>query len=270
MTIRIIQVGMGGWGRSWQRNVVGKSREVEPVAWVEVVPSILELARNELSLPEERTFTDLAEALAQVECDAVLITANLVGHIPSAITALKAGKHVLMEKPFAATVAEAQTAVELAKQQQRTLMISQNYRHYPATQAARELLRSSELGPVGSVQIQFRRYSTGNPKHFQLWHPLLADMAIHHFDMMRYILGQEASQIYCKAWNPAWSEFEGPASAVAAITFQDGAVVNYSGSWVSTAPQTHWGGEWRFECEKGEAIMRSRDDREPEYLAVRL
>lgn len=274
MTLRIIQVGMGGWGRNWMRQVIGTSTEVELVACVETIPEILDLAREHMP-PTTQTFTDLEEALQVVESDAVLITANLAGHIPSALTALKAGKHVLLEKPFAPSISEARAAVEMAEQQQRILMISQNYRYHPAVQGIRELLRSQELGPVGSVKLDFRRYANTAPrgsdhKHYALWQPLLADMAIHHFDLMRYILGQEAAQIYCHAWNPSWSNFDGPASAVASITFGDGnTLVDYNGSWVSTGPQTQWAGEWHIDCAKGEIIMSSREDNQPDYLAIR-
>src|SRR5947207_8950056 len=92
LPIRIIQVGMGGWGRDWMRRVLSRSGEFEVVAWVETIPTVLEQACKEFELPQESIFTDLEEALATVECEAVLLTASLPGHIPCALTALKAGK----------------------------------------------------------------------------------------------------------------------------------------------------------------------------------
>jgi predicted dehydrogenase len=273
MTVRIIQVGMGGWGRNWMNLVLSKSPHVEVVAWVEVIPAVLEIAREQFSLPVEKTFTNLDQALASVECDAVLVTASLAGHIPSVLTALKAGKHVLLEKPFAPTLEEAQTAVTLADEQQRILMVSQNYRFFPAIQAARELLRSGKMGAMGAVRIDFRKYSNTAPRgshvHYTIWHPLLVDMSIHHYDLLRYVLDQNASSVFCQTWNPAWSNFDGPAAASAVFTLEDGTVISYNGSWVSTAPATPWGGEWQIECAKGEIIMRSRGDGIPDYLAVR-
>src|SRR5689334_7745864 len=176
MAIRLLQVGMGGWGRNWLQRVLRKSNEFEVVAWVETIPEVLQRAAQEFSLAEGSTFSDLAEALAKVECDAVLVTASLPGHIPTVLTALKAGKHVLVEKPFAPTIAEARAAVELAEELGRTLMVSQNYRFFPAIQATRELLRSGELGKVDNIQLNFRRYSNSAPKgqntHYDIWQPL--------------------------------------------------------------------------------------------------
>ncbi len=262
--LRIIQAGMGGWGRNWAKSVLKRDEEVALVACVDADPTSLAQARMELDLPGERYFDSLSAALASVEADAVLVTANLPGHIPLATEALRAGKHVLLEKPFAPSLAEARQGVDLAAERDRVLMVSQNYRFFPAVQAVRDLLRSGSLGDVGSVSIDFRRNANGaereGNRHYALHHPLLADMAIHHFDLMRAILNQEPVEITCRAWNPPWSNFKEPAAAFATITFDGGAVVSYRGSWVSPGPQTPWAGEWRVECAGGEIAWTSRDN----------
>lgn len=273
MALRILQVGMGGWGRGWASRVVQQNKDVELVACVDTLPTMLELAQATLPLPATSYFTDLDQALREVDCQAVLITASLPGHVSSALTALRAGKHVLLEKPFAATLEEARQVVETAAEHDCLLMISQNYRFYPAVQKVRELVRAQELGPVGAVTIDFHWYANAAPKesngHYAIWQPLLVDMAIHHFDLMRYVLGQEASQIFCRTWNPAWSNFREAPCAAATITFGEDTVVNYRGSWVSHHPRTCWGGEWSIQCAQGEIFWESRDDERPDWVAVR-
>jgi predicted dehydrogenase len=263
--LRMIQVGMGGWGRDWARNILLPDDAVALLACVDADEATLDLARRELKLPADGCFTSLGAALAATEAEAVLITANLPGHVPLATEALQAGKHVLLEKPFAPSIAEARQVVDLAAERGRVLMISQNYRFFPAVQAVRDLLRAGSLGAVGEVSIDFRRYANGAPReghrHYTLHHPLLADMAIHHFDLMRAVLDQEPVDIACRAWNPPWSNFEQPAAAVATINFDGGTLVSYRGSWVSPGPQTAWAGEWRVECAGGEIAWTSRDNR---------
>jgi predicted dehydrogenase len=270
MPLRIIQVGLGGWGRNWAKTVVAQNKDVELVAGVDPVPEMLSIAQEGLSI--EHYFSTLDEALASVEADAVLITASLEGHVPSALAALDAGKHVLLEKPFAPTLEDAQRVVAKAEEQQRILMISQNYRHYPAMRAVRKLIEEEKLGPVGSVKLNFRRYANTSPRggnaHQRLWEPLLVDMSIHHFDLMRMLLGKEPVKIMCQTWNPAWSNFVEAPEGSALITFDDGTVVTYSGSWVSTAPLTNWAGEWQIECAGGEIIATSRGEK-PDYVATR-
>ncbi|HEX7734714.1 MAG TPA: Gfo/Idh/MocA family oxidoreductase [Ktedonobacteraceae bacterium] len=266
MAIRLIQIGLGGWGRNWFHEIVAKNQMVETVAWVEIDAQALAEAQQKLELPKERCFLSTEEALAAVPADAVLITASLPGHVPAARAALLAGKHVLLEKPFAPTLEEAQELITLAEQQQRILMISQNYRFGMAVQKARELVRQGTLGGVSSVEIDFRRSANTVPatnhRHYQLWHPLLADMAIHHFDLMRYVLGQEPLQISCQTWNPSWSNFVQPPAAALTVTLDGGTVVNYRGSWISQGPTTNWCGEWSMDCAEGQIIWTGRGESE--------
>jgi predicted dehydrogenase len=143
------------------------------------------------------------------------------------------------------------------------LMISQNYRYFPAPRALAGIVREGRLGKLHEVSIDFRRYSTAGPsgrgRHHLEEQPLLVDMSIHHFDLLRLILGAEPLRIYCEAWNPKWTDFSGPSATVASIVF-DGVVVSYRGSWVSAGPLTPWAGEWRLEFEQGEVVWDSRDD----------
>ncbi|MBX0326326.1 Gfo/Idh/MocA family oxidoreductase [Oscillochloris sp. ZM17-4] len=261
--IRIVQVGMGGWGRDWAKMLAGRPELVEVAAYVDIAPEMLRLLQQEGGAPAERCFATLDAALAATDAEAVLVTAALGGHVPVAEAALAAGKHVLVEKPFAPSVAEAARLVAQAEAAGLALMVSQNYRFFPAAQAAAALVRGGELGPVGAVSLQFRRDANGREpghSHFSLRHPLLLDMSIHHFDLMRFVLGQEPTAVSCHAWNPAWSNFAEPAAASATITFDGGAVVSYQGSWVSPASKTLWAGEWQIECAEGVISWTSRDD----------
>ena len=262
--LRIIQAGMGGWGRDWAKSVLQPDDTVEIVGCVDADETALDMAHEQLDLPANIYFDSLASAIKATDAEAVLITANLPGHAPLATEALRAGKHVLLEKPFAPSMDDARQVVELAAKRRLVLMISQNYRFYPAVQVVRDLIRSGSLGQVGSVSVDFRRYSNTAPRegnrHYELDQPLLSDMSIHHFDLMRYLLGQEPVELTCRAWNPPWSNFKGPASAFATIGFNGGTVVSYRGSWVSPGPQTPWAGEWRMECAGGEISWTSRDN----------
>lgn len=261
MALRMIQVGMGGWGLSWGA-IVRRYAETDLVACVDANPEALMRAQHTLKIPAARCFTTLEAALAATPADAVLITTSLGAHIPVACTALAAGVHVLLEKPFGPSLVEAQHAVETAAAQHRMLMISQNYRFFPAVHAAASLVHANTLGTVGAVSLDFRRNANSAPRegnrHYHIRHPLLIDMAIHHFDLMRFVLGQEPTTITCQAWNPPWSNFADPAAACATITFAGGAIVNYRGSWVSPAPQTTWAGTWNIECAGGDICWASR------------
>jgi predicted dehydrogenase len=263
--LRLVQVGMGGWGRDWATLLTRQTELVQTVACVDVQPAMLRRLQTELGVAQGACFSSLEEALARTDAEAVLVTTALASHVPVTIAALEAGKHVLIEKPFASSVAEARQAVELAEARGLVLMVSQNYRFYPAAQTAGALIRKETLGPVGAVSIQFRKYANSAPleanPHYRLQQPLLMDMAIHHFDLLRFVLNQEPELVSCYAWNPPWSRFSDPAEAVAAISLSGGAVVDYRGSWVSTGAPTTWTGTWQIECAEGVIVWHGRDDR---------
>ena len=254
---------MGGWGRWWARRVVPLVPEIELVGCVDRDPRALELTTELVGVPVERCFASLDRALAATDPDAVLVATNLEGHAPVGRAALEAGKPVLVEKPFAPSLAEARSLVDLADERGLVLMVSQNYRFFPAVRAVVELVRSGELGALHEVDVDFRHRSTvtepgARTGHRLLAQPMLMDMSIHHFDLMRLVLGRDATWVSCQEWNEPWSGFDGPPTAVATIRFGD-LTVSYRGSWLTWGPDTAWAGEWRMTFERGEVWWTSRD-----------
>lgn len=262
MALRIIQVGISARDRTWTP-IVRQARDAVLVAYVDPNPKTLSTAHIEQDIPPAQYFSSLEAALASVEADAVLITAGAAAHAPVALAALSAGKHILLEKPFATTLTEAERIVTAATAAKRVLMISQHYRFYPAPRTVTALVRSSTLGAVGSVTIDFRQNAAALlPSEHPLYtmpQPLLTEIAVHHFDLLRMILGDEATHVSCQTWNPPWSSLTGPAAAVATITCADGAIVSYRGNWASHAPPTPWAGAWRIECADGEIAWTSHN-----------
>jgi predicted dehydrogenase len=262
--LRVLQIGMGGWGRDWAWRVNPDVTEVEIVGYVDSDPAALDAVREESKIPRKPLFESIREATNATQPEAALVTTALPGHVPVTRAALEAGLHVLVEKPFAPTLAAAEEMVGLAAARQVTLMVSQNYRFFPAARAVARLVKEANLGRLHEVAIDFRRWSAAGPngrgRHHMEEQPLLVDMSIHHFDLLRLILAREPKRIYCEAWNPEWTAFAGPSVSVASIVFDDDTVVSYRGSWVSAAPVTPWAGEWRMEFEGGEIFWSSRDD----------
>lgn len=260
--IRLLQVGVGPWGVDWAERILAVSSDaVETVGWVDPDQGSLARIRSRLGMPAERCHTDLEKALAVTGADAVLVTAPLSAHAAICRLALEARKHVLVEKPFTLTVHEAQDLVDLADLNDRVLMVNQNYRHFPAPLLAADIVAEARLGTVLSIDVDFRRHApTEGYRYYAMQHPLLVDMAIHHFDLMRMVLGQEPVEICCRGWNPPGSGFVSEPAAAAIIIFESGAVVTYRGSWISKGAITPYAGEWRMELTEGEISWTSRGE----------
>ena len=268
MTVRIIHVGLGGWGGNWARIVIPAVPAVEVVAIVDPHAPTLESVAADIGVAAGLSFGSLSDALAAVDADAVVITSPVATHVPLALEALEAGKHVLVEKPLANTVEEARRAASRAEELGLILQVSQNYRNYPAPRAVRDLLRNGALGELAAINIDFRKWDNDAPKethrHYAFPHPLINDMAIHHFDLLRMITGNEAVSVFAKVGDPSFSKYDEEASAVITIEMEDGLVVSYRGSWLSRGLETAWAGEWSIQGEKGELFFTSRGGGEVE------
>ena len=77
-------------------------------------------------------------------------------------------------------------------------------------------------------------------------HPLLVDMAIHQFDMARFLLDADPVAVYCEEFNPSWSWYAGAAGASAMFEMTAGKRFAFTGSWCSPGAETSWNGAWRL------------------------
>jgi predicted dehydrogenase len=269
--IRLIHIGLGSWGFDWARNVLPRHPDVEVVAFVDQDEAALLRAQAELGASPAACFAEMAGALGAVAADAAVICLPAPLHAPAAAQALAAGKHVVVEKPFTQTLREAADLVALAEAKRRVLMVSQNYRFFPAPMMAAELVRKRHFGKLGQIKIDFRRNAmVGGHGYPGLAHPLLVDMAVHHYDLARMIVGEEPVELSCRSWNPAGSPFSGDASGAIVLTFPSGVAISYRGSWVDQAPQTAWAGEWQMDFEKGSVLFTSRSGRPNRRTGERL
>ncbi|MGN6032794.1 MAG: Gfo/Idh/MocA family protein [Thermomicrobiales bacterium] len=260
--VKLIHVGVGGWGGDWEKNAIPPVTEIERTAIVDGHEPTLRKAQKALDLPDAMCFLTLEEAMAAVESDAVLVTAPAGAHVPLSIQAMEAGKHVLVEKPFSESAVEAKQAVEKAEELGKIIQVSQNYRFYPAPRAAQKLLADGEIGEPSVIEIDFRKWANDAAKeghrHYGIAHPLIFDMAIHHFDLIRKITGQEAKTVYARPLAPSWSKFEQEGAAAIVIELASGLVVSYRGSWISSGEPTTWAGDWAIVGETGEIRFSSR------------
>jgi predicted dehydrogenase len=261
--LRVVQVGLGDWGRDWAWRIIPAVPEVEVVGYVDSDPGAFDLLRAKISAPEHLCFGTLQEAIEAGRPDAVLVTTTLAVHAPLIRASLQAGLHVLVEKPFAETLETAVDLVALAIAKRRALMVSQNYRYFPAPRAAAALFAGSDLGELYEVTIDFRRNNASPPRSRWRQHwdpqPLLVDMSVHHFDLLRMIFGSEPDRMSCVTAGAGRGGFDGPPVAIASILFGD-VPVSYRGSWISSGPITAWAGEWSMQFERGNISWTSRGD----------
>lgn len=253
--LRTILVGAGFWGAGWAR-VLAESPCASIAAIVDNDSAALESVARTVAIEKRLQFSDVNEALRTVEADAVIVVVPPEQHYEVAMAALGAGLHCVIEKPFAQTLAEARAIVSAAEDAQRTLMVSQTFRFRRGARTVQRLVREGAIGKIGAVygrKFKAMPDFTGNFRA-TMPHPLIVDAYIHHFDLVRGILGLEPVRVRSHTFNPSWSWFKGDANANVDFETADGAYISISGSWVSRGgPEinTAIDGSWDIQGERG-------------------
>lgn len=152
--LRCAVIGAGGIG-SDHLHSLNICHRAAAVALAESNPQRAREASIRHNVP--RSYTDYHELLEQPDIDAVTIALPNHLHAPVAIEALKARKHVLLEKPMATNARDAAKIIEVAKAMKRTIMVAQNFRFNRHTQQARLLLDRGDLGELYHIRCFWLR-----------------------------------------------------------------------------------------------------------------
>ncbi len=245
---KVVVVGAGGIFRAWAPHIKSENLEV-----VGVVDLNIEAAQKRID--EEsyncKASTDLAETLKKTKPDFVLDLTVPEAHCSVTCTALEHGCHVIGEKPMASSMDEARRMVETADKTAKMYMVSQSRRWIEQHVAATSLMQANEVGELTTVNCDFYIGAHFGGFRAEMESPLILDMSIHHFDLMRMISGKDPLSVYAHEFNPKGSWYKGDAAASCIFEMSDGVVFTYRGSWCGEGFQTNWHGEWQFIGERG-------------------
>lgn len=154
-------------------------------------PARLEAVRD--AYPDVKTSSSPEEVLARDDIDAVVVATPAVTHAQVALDAIAAGKHVLVEKPLATTIADAEQVLAAATTAGRKLMVGHVLEYHPAVLKLRELIREGVLGKVlylYSHRLNFGRMRT---EENALW-----SFAPHDLALCLRFLGSEPVEVACR------------------------------------------------------------------------
>lgn len=250
--LRGIVVGLGGRGQSWVK-VCQESGLAEVAAVVEPVEALRQTAVERFGLREGSAFSSLADALKAVEADFVLDVTPPAAHESVQLEAIGAGLHVLGEKPLSDDFAAARRIVAAAEAAGVVHMVAQNYRFGPLPRTTRRVLDEGIIGTPELAKVDFFQVWALKPgSHYvTMPFPLLTDMGIHHFDLMRYVFGREPVRVTAQSWNPSWGWHAGDAGHTAVIEFAGGLIVTHHALGSTVGKRTTYNGEWRIDGPKG-------------------
>lgn len=191
--MRVVVVGAGNMGRHHARNY-HEAPAAELVAVVDADHArAAELARRHGCA----AFADLEELLGSGEpFEAASVVVPTALHVDVASRLMAAGKHVLVEKPIAATVAEAEELVARARAAGVVLAIGHVERFNPAVRALKQRIATGAMGQV--LSLVARRVGVMPPQVKDA--NVIVDLAIHDLDVFRYLLDADLpSEVHCNA-----------------------------------------------------------------------
>jgi predicted dehydrogenase len=223
LSLSVGVVGLGYWGPNLLRGLVE-----QPGVDVSYICDLDEerLAIAGRRYPGATRTTCYEDLLDDPRLDAVLIATPVFSHFELAASALRAGKHVFVEKPLAPSVAEASELIELAEDRDVRLMCGQTFLYSPAVRAIKELIDLNELG-----EIYFISSSRVNLGLHQRDVSVIWDLGPHDFSILLHWLEEMPESITATGRDSIVQGIHDVAFMT--LQFPSGIVANVELSWLA-------------------------------------
>lgn len=219
---RVAVVGVGVFGRNHARVYRELEKAGEPVELVAVCDANPERAAELASEFKTQAFVSLEQMLAKAKVDAASVAVPTVHHLPVARTLLESGVDVLIEKPVAVTLTEADELVRVAKVKQRVAMVGHLERFNPAVRATMGLI-------TRPMFFEVHRLSVFTPRALDV--DVVLDLMIHDLDVVLHFVTSPVKEVRAVGL-PVLSDKVDIANV--RLEFDSGCVANFTASRVST------------------------------------
>jgi len=274
LTVRIGIIGLGR-GMSHARRVA-ESERCELVSIADIVEEAAKSAAEELGAGS--WYKDYKEMLEKEELDAAIISTPNFLHAPMSIEAMKAGLHVLVEKPMCITMEEADQIVELSKETGRKLYVGYNYRWNPAYRKIKEILEGGVLGRLQYANCTVKTWRAPSYYERAEWRTkwatqgggVLMNQATHHLDSLSWWMGPAKTVIgFCEN---LYHDIEVADTGTAIIKFESGATLIFMARNAivgSTAPPFEFNGtEATLSYAMGGLALKRKGEKEWEKVEL--
>ncbi len=249
--VRVGIVGCGGIANGKHMPSLSKLKNVEMVAFCDIVEERAQKAAQEYGAPKAQVYTDYRKLLEDKTIDVVHVCTPNDSHAEITIAALEAGKHVMSEKPMAKTAADARRMVEAAKRTGKKLTVGYQSRHRADSQYLYKACRRGDLGEIYYAKahaVRRRAVPTWGvflDEEKQGGGPLI-DIGTHALDLTLWLMDNYQPRLVvgtayhklsqrknaANAWGP-WDpkKFTVEDSAFGFITMKNGASIVLEASW---------------------------------------
>ncbi len=208
--------------------------EVEVVGVADALP---EIAATGAAVVGARAYSSYEDLVAAEEVDVVDVCLPTAYHRELALKAANAGKHVILEKPIARSLEDAEEIIEAFDGSGGRLFVGHVVRFFPEYVRIKEMIDAGELGTVGVARTSRRSpFLTGWNDWYADWRMsggVLLDLVIHDFDFLRWALG-EVERVYARG--VLGREYNRLDYALVTLRFESGAIAHVEGQWGYPGP----------------------------------
>jgi predicted dehydrogenase len=170
--------------------------------------------------------TDFAEVVGRLDVDAVMIATPLSTHYDLALQAIQHGKHVFVEKPFAASSEQAVRLIEEADRRNLTVMVGHTFQYSPPVMKIKEILESGELGEIFYISSTRVNLGLHQKDVSVIW-----DLAPHDLSMILYWLDEAPAEVLAAGRDFVQKGI--PDVAFMFMRFASGAIAHVQVSWLA-------------------------------------
>ena len=191
--LKIGIIGCGGIANGKHLPALKAINRADIVAFCDLIPEKAEKAAKEYGTPDAKVYTDYKELLKDESIDVCYVLTPNRSHAPISIDAMKAGKHVMCEKPMAKTAEDARAMVQTAKETGKKLTIGYQHRHKTEAHYVKSVIKRGDLGEIYYAKaLAIRRRGTPNwgvflNEYEQGGGPLI-DIGTHSLDLTLYLM----------------------------------------------------------------------------------
>jgi predicted dehydrogenase/type 1 glutamine amidotransferase len=220
------------------------------------------LARARKHFPDIRTCTDLTQVVEDPDIDVVIVSTPPNTHASISMQMLRAGKHVVSEKPFCITTVEADALIELAKEQRRSLTVYQCRRWDPDYIAIQQVLKRNIIGDIFHIETFIGGYA--HPCDY--WHShepisggVFYDWGSHYLDWILNLIPDPVMSVRGVEHKRVWHDVTNADQSSVYLRFAGGQEAEFMHSDIAAAMKPKWYilgergaivGHWRLETVK--------------------
>ena len=216
-------IGAGRIGKVHTLSIMNYIPEVEIKAISDIYFDVAKEWAEQNGIPVATA--DYKDILNDPEIDAVLVCSSTDTHSQISVEAAQAGKHIFCEKPVDLTIPKVEAVIDAAKEAGVKLQIGFNRRFDHNFRKVRELIKDGTLGDIHILKITSRDPEPPSAQYAAASGGMFMDMTIHDFDMARFMMGSEPTEVYVASAclvDPAIGEAGDVDTAIITIRFENG------------------------------------------------